>query len=82
MSLRDFEEKIDQDRLRTMYRNFLVRWEPKNEGYRDAFAADLMLLIQEVNRDAMKDVNLILKAALSRMPPSPQILTDNIKRNW
>ena len=54
---------------------FVSRWtDGMGSEERSKFHVDLVLLIQAVHRDAMRETHALLKNALAVMPPSPIII--------
>ena len=72
------DREYDERSLHHCVERFVSRWTEGMGGVeRSTFHGDLVLLIQAVHRDAMRETHALLKSALAVMPPSPIIIRND-----
>lgn len=67
----NMERERDERSLHAAAQRFLKKWNPDHKDDALEFQADLLLLVQAVHRDAMRETHALLKNALAAMPPQP-----------
>lgn len=64
----------DERALHDCMSHFCLRWGPIDRPESAEFHADLLLLVQQIHRDAMRPVHGLLDSALARQPLQTAII--------
>lgn len=71
------ERERDERSLHATTQRFTEKWTAElRSGDAGEFQADLLMLIQAVHRDAMRETHALLKSSLALMPPVQIIKRD------
>lgn len=63
------ERERDERSLHAAMLRFTKKWNPDHKDDALDFQADLLVLVQAVHRDAMRETHALLTNALAAMPP-------------